>query len=253
MEKKNHAVAYVDGSYSNNTAGYGVVFFYEDAKEPEYFSGRCKNASMNNVSGEIEASLFAVNKALEYGCSSIDICYDYTGIEYWATGVWRAKKKETMAYRDQMNFFKGMIDIQFHHVEAHTGDRWNEKADDLAINAVLGKKEEKIQEVDTYDAKDRGIKPECSAAIRRFYQKKDHKFKDFMQLKVGGIDRFSRLKEEDLEDMILSEMKETIEKGIHDPSSYNNVLKWMLRGLSLDDAIHKVNVDYEIASNCIYY
>ena len=44
MEKKNHAVAYVDGSYSNNTAGYGVVFFYEDAKEPEYFSGRCKNA-----------------------------------------------------------------------------------------------------------------------------------------------------------------------------------------------------------------
>lgn len=145
MEKKNHAVAYVDGSYSNNTAGYGVVFFYEDAKEPEYFSGQCKNASMNNVSGEIEASLFAVNKALEYGCSSIDICYDYTGIEYWATGVWRAKKKETMAYRDQMNFFKGMIDIQFHHVEAHTGDRWNEKADDLAINAVLGKKEEKIQ------------------------------------------------------------------------------------------------------------
>ena len=176
---------------------------------------------MNNVSGEIEASLFAVNKALEYGCSSIEIFYDYTGIEYWATGVWRAKKKETMAYRDQMNFFKGMIDIQFHHVEAHTGDRWNEKADDLAINAVLGKK--------------------------------DHKFKDFMQLKVGGIDRFSRLKEEDLEDMILSEMKETIEKGIHDPSSYNNVLKWMLRGLSLDDAIHKVNVDYEIASNCTYY
>ena len=235
MEKKNHAVAYVD------------------AKEPEYFSGRCKNASMNNVSGEIEASLFAVNKALEYGCSSIDIFYDYTGIAYWATGVWRAKKKETMAYRDQMNFFKRIIDIQFHHVEAHTGDRWNEKADDLAINAVLGKKEEKIQEVDTYDAKDRGIKPECSAAIRRFYQKKDHKFKDFMQLKVGGIDRFSRLKEEDLEDMILSEMKETIEKGIHDPSSYNNVLKWMLRGLSLDDAMHKVNVDYEIASNCTYY
>ena len=37
MEKKNHAVAYVDGSYSNNIAGYGVVFFYEDAKEPEYF------------------------------------------------------------------------------------------------------------------------------------------------------------------------------------------------------------------------
>ena len=89
--------------------------------------------------------------------------------------------------------------------------------------------------------------------FEEFYQKKDHKFKDFMQLKVGGIDRFSRLKEEDLEDMILSEMKETIEKGIHDPSGYNNVLKWMLRGLSLDDAMHKVNVDYEIASNCTYY
>ena len=42
-----------------------------------------------------------------------------------------------------MNFFKGMIDIQFHHVEAHTGDRWNEKADDLAINADSWKERRK--------------------------------------------------------------------------------------------------------------
>lgn len=246
---KDHAVAYVDGSYSNGTAGYGVVFFYEDEK-PEFFSGKCKKTTMQNVSGEIDAAIFAVNKALEYGCSSIDLYYDYTGIEYWATGAWSTKKEDTIAYQETMQMLQMMIKINFHHVKGHSGNKWNEKADELASNAVFGKEEKPMQETDHQEAEDRGIRPECAAAIRNFYQKRDHKFKDFMQLKVGGLDRFSRLKENDLESMIIQEMKATIEKGIHDPSSYNNVLKWMLRGLTMDDAMHKVNVDYEVAANC---
>lgn len=129
---KNKAVAYVDGSYNKkeDLCGWGVVFLYED-EAPEYFSGSCRGIHWN-VTGEINAAVYAVEKALEYGCSAIEIHYDYIGIERWVTGAWKAKKEETQEYRDKMRGFFGMIDIGFVHVKGHSGDEYNDKADELA-------------------------------------------------------------------------------------------------------------------------
>lgn len=97
---KNKAVAYVDGSYNKkeDLCGWGVVFLYED-EAPEYFSGSYKGIHWN-VTGEINAAVYAVEKALEY--------------------------------RDKMRGFFGMIDIGFVHVKSHSGDEYNDKADELA-------------------------------------------------------------------------------------------------------------------------
>ena len=91
---KNKAVAYVDGSYNKkeDLCGWGVVFLYED-EAPEYFSGSCRGIHWN-VTGEINAAVYAVEKALEYGCSAIEIHYDYIGIERWVTGAWKARKRK---------------------------------------------------------------------------------------------------------------------------------------------------------------
>ena len=99
---KNKAVAYVDGSYNKkeDLCGWGVVFLYED-EPPEYFSGCCRGIHWN-VTGEINAAMFAVEKALEYGCTAVEIHYDYVGIERWVTGTWKAKKEETQEYRDRI-------------------------------------------------------------------------------------------------------------------------------------------------------
>ncbi|MCK5521147.1 MAG: ribonuclease H, partial [Candidatus Marinimicrobia bacterium] len=61
--------------------------------------------------------------------------FDYTGIRDWAEKNWRAKNEYTQAYRDFMEKFKD-IKIHWEKVAAHSGNRWNERADELAKAAT---------------------------------------------------------------------------------------------------------------------
>ncbi len=97
---------------------------------------------------------------------------------------------------------------------------------------------------------------ECARCIHTFHNKKKHKFKDFKNLRVGGLDRFSCMREPELEYLIVNELHEELQRNkmlrnINCHSYYASALKWRLRGLSLDEATHKVNVDKEISDNAI--
>lgn len=269
MPKKDCAVAYVDGSYKSNIAGYGIVFLYEN-ENPQFLSGKCA-ASMNNVSGEICAARLATEKALEYGCQSLEIYHDYRGIADWVTGKWKAKKEETKDYRDTMQAYQEMIQIDFCKVKGHSGVKWNEKADELAKEAIKmndslrvsstrnkknGKQEisQKTVEKLKKEAKDRGISLECAKSIYSFHSKQNPQFRDFAKLHVGGLDFFSRLKVDELESLIIYELKEDLQRDrmladIRKRTSYVAALRWRMRGLTLAEAVHKVNVDDEIAAN----
>jgi hypothetical protein len=61
--------------------------------------------------------------------------YDYKGIEKWATGEWRAKKPVTQAYAQESSEWS--IVIHWHKVESHTGNRWNDYADQLAKRGAM--------------------------------------------------------------------------------------------------------------------
>lgn len=257
MAKKDCAVAYVDGSYKQPVAGYGIVFLYENEK-PEFFSGKCDSASMKNVSGEIYAARLATEKALEYGCKSIKIFHDYNGIADWVTGKWKAKKNETQDYRDSMRSYQENLKIEFCKVKGHSGVKWNEKADDLAKKAIkVNKKIEispnvlnKLEK----EAQEKGILLVCAKTIYLLHQKENPKFNDFKNLKVGGWDRFSMMHETELENLITEELKEEVQKDemlkiMKNPTLYASALKWRMRGLTVDEAVHKVNVDDEINDN----
>lgn len=284
MLKKDCAIAYVDGSCDRRThiAGYGIVFFYEN-EQPVFFSGRCQSESLpaSNVSGEICAAQLATEKALEYGCRSVKIFHDYTGIADWVTGKWKATKDHTKEYRNSMKSYQDMIDIEFCKVKSHSGVKWNEKADQLAKEAtrnatqtkavVSGKQKvknkaknnspvnqlsEKNLEKLKMEVEKRGILMECARCIHTFHNKKKPKFRDFKNLRVGGLDRFSYMKEPELERLIVTELREELQRNrmlrdINCRSSYASALKWRLRGLSLDEATHKVNVDKEISDNAV--
>lgn len=263
---KNKAIAYVDGSYnkSEDVCGWGIVFIYED-EAPEYFSGSCEGI-LWNVSGEIHAAVMAVEKALEYGCDAVEIHYDYNGIESWVSGMWKAKKEETQAYRDKMRGFFGMIDIGFVHVKGHSGDKYNDKADELAKtgSGILKESDENIsekKEKKSFTKKNmlnltglpeigEGINPNCRNAITLFLRKRKPQFKDFMELKVFGLDKYSRLKEESLTQILGKDVCEEIRGKVNDPKGYLSALRWAARGLSAEDASKKANVDMEIAENC---
>ena len=54
----------------------------------------------------------------------------------WATGGWRAKNDLTQKYAEFMKNHGRVMDISFKKIAAHTGDKYNEEADQLAKAAL---------------------------------------------------------------------------------------------------------------------
>lgn len=127
---------YVDGSYSEekNQYGYGVVGV-KDGKSFYSRYGAGNNEaylSQRQIGGEVVAVLQALDYAIYKGFKTVEICYDYEGIEKWITGEWKAKSPIAIAYKYHFDLKKEKINVQFRKVIAHTGDHFNERADRLA-------------------------------------------------------------------------------------------------------------------------
>ncbi|WP_353956674.1 ribonuclease H family protein [Allocoprobacillus halotolerans] len=133
-------IAYVDGSYNQKTReyGYGCVLI-EGQKVILKVNGKGQHqdyVSMRNVAGEIAGAHQAITYAIEHHYPLICIYYDYEGIEKWANHIWKANKAGTKAYQAFIEESRQKIDIRFIKVLAHSGDLYNEMADQLAKKAV---------------------------------------------------------------------------------------------------------------------
>ena len=133
------AVCYVDGSYSIETKmfSFGAVLFYNN--EQHEFSKAFSDpdlAEMRNVAGEIKGSEFAMQFCIDNGIKSIDIYYDYLGIEKWCTGEWKTTKQGTEDYKNFYLKIKDKLSVNFIKVKGHSGDKYNDLADSLAKSAL---------------------------------------------------------------------------------------------------------------------
>ncbi|MBR4341726.1 MAG: RNAse H family protein [Lachnospiraceae bacterium] len=139
--KMNKAVCYVDGSFDpeKKKYAYGCVLINTDGSIEELCGSGDNEAALlqRNVSGEMIASMLSVKWAIAKGYSAIDIYYDYSGIECWVTGAWKAKNDLTKKYRDWMQSKEKQIKISFFKVTAHSSDRYNDRADKLAKQGLL--------------------------------------------------------------------------------------------------------------------
>ena len=133
------AVAYIDGSYSNATKEYscGVVIFYKnmDLRLSEKFSDP-RYSEMRNVAGEIMGAEKAMRYCLENGIKRLEIVHDYEGIARWCTGQWQARKPATKAYKAFYDSLAGRLNVTFRKVKSHSGDTYNDTADQLARSAL---------------------------------------------------------------------------------------------------------------------
>lgn len=131
---------YVDGSFdvATNVYGYGCVVIKKDGSIEQYY-GAGNNPEcvlLRSVAGEMLAAMSAVRYAIRSGCKSVNICYDYSGIEMWAIGAWKANNDLTLKYSTSMKGWQDEIAISFQKVAAHTGEKYNEMVDKLAKYAV---------------------------------------------------------------------------------------------------------------------
>lgn len=129
--------AFVDGSYNVKTGvyGYGLVLVHNGKRYLSNGKGTDPSlASMRNVAGEILGARQAVALAVSLGMSEITLCYDYKGIECWATGEWKANLDGTKDYA--LYIKNAPIKVKFFKVKAHSGVEGNEEVDNLAKKAV---------------------------------------------------------------------------------------------------------------------
>lgn len=134
------AVAYVDGSYNVATGEYscGVVFLTGTQEIHLAQKGENKElASMRNVAGEILGAELAMKKALESGVRSLCIYHDYQGIASWCLGEWKTNKEGTRAYKEYFDSICDKVKIRFVKVKGHSGDKYNDQADELAKSVIF--------------------------------------------------------------------------------------------------------------------
>lgn len=132
--------AYVDGSYSKTRKkySYGVIIIKNNKiiSQQKGIGDNKDAAEMHQIYGELTAAIKAVEYAKEKKEKEIEICFDYQGIESWATGEWKAKNPYTKKYAEFMHDAQKKTKISFRKIKAHTGDKYNEIADSLAKDAL---------------------------------------------------------------------------------------------------------------------
>jgi ribonuclease H-related protein len=128
--------AYVDGSYMKGKTGFGLVII-KDKKVIHEESGvleEKEELEQRQVPGEIEGVRRTIAWCRRKGVDAIAIAYDYMGLEKWATGEWKTNNRITRNYAEEMK--KCTINIIWKKIKSHSGDIWNDYADNLAKQAI---------------------------------------------------------------------------------------------------------------------
>jgi len=123
---------YVDGSCLGENVGYGLVVIKANQVVDELYGPMEEEAvqGMRQVAGELRAAQEAILWCQTHNVPEVSLFYDYEGIKKWATDAWRANKPATQAYAQAAQEWS--VVVHWHKVDSHTGNRWNDYADQLA-------------------------------------------------------------------------------------------------------------------------
>lgn len=141
MSPSGTMTAYVDGSFRQGYSvyGYGVVIL-AGGEILETFSGygsRPEYVTMRNVAGEVLGAVKAMEYAMAKGAAELILYFDYQGIESWARGTWKRNNDLTRGYHEYVRQTERRMKLTFRKVKGHSGDRFNDLADELAKAAVM--------------------------------------------------------------------------------------------------------------------
>ncbi len=138
-------IIYTDGACSGNPGpgGWGAVLFYKDnIKEISGGEQQTTNQRME-LTAVIEA--LKVVKVTGWDITVFsDSAYIVNGfkqnwIQNWEKNGWKNSKKEAVANQDlwkELIMLTRRNKVRLEKVKGHSGDKWNERCDELARNAI---------------------------------------------------------------------------------------------------------------------
>ena len=130
--------AYVDGAYAGGRCAWAVIILDGGAVVARFASRMTDMhetlANQRNVASEMKAAMMAAAWARTNDVQ-VHIYHDYEGVSKWPTGEWGAGNEWTQKYRDYMRDHEAVDG--YTHVKAHSGDKWNERADRMAHSAAV--------------------------------------------------------------------------------------------------------------------
>ena len=140
----NKVTIYTDGACSGNPGkgGWGAILIY--AKEKKYMSGS-KQLTTNNQM-ELTATIEALKAILKPSNIALytDSQYVKNGITSWIfnwkKNGWKTANKKPVANKDLWIELEKYVDfhsVNWFWVKGHSGDHYNEIADELAVKACL--------------------------------------------------------------------------------------------------------------------
>ena len=137
-------IIYTDGACSGNPGpgGYGAILMYENNKKE--ISGGSKQTT-NNIM-EITAVVEAL-KLLKFACD-VDVYSDSSyvvnaiekkWIEKWQRNGWKTSSKEPVKNKElweELDLLIKKHNIKFIKVKGHSDNKYNNRCDELARNAI---------------------------------------------------------------------------------------------------------------------
>lgn len=141
-------IFYTDGSYNKkNSKVYGWASYIIDESDLKTSISGTGHEFIESwqIGGECEAVLQSLKYFLKNNLfkkyKTIEIRYDYLGVEKWATGEWKRNKNVSKNYAKQFKELKlyclaHNVNITFTKVKGHSGILGNDIADDLAKKAI---------------------------------------------------------------------------------------------------------------------
>lgn len=141
FQKNNQCNLYIDGSFrkEDNSFSYGFLILKNKDKIIEG-SRRIYShpwGKYRNVAGELSGAREGIRAAIEHGFNSINVYYDFDGIETYVETTNGFSKDNYLAdyYTTEIDKFKEMASINFIKIKSHSGDKFNDYVDKLAKNA----------------------------------------------------------------------------------------------------------------------
>ncbi|WP_300381340.1 ribonuclease H family protein [Clostridium sp.] len=126
---------YVDGSYNSFTEKYAYAFVVLRNNVIEHIQSEGKkheiSSNIRQIAGELEGTVKGLEYAIRKNEKKVVIFHDYEGICHHATGFWERKEESSKSYYNKMQeIFSLGIEVIFVKVDSHTGDLYNELADE---------------------------------------------------------------------------------------------------------------------------